>query len=131
MSRRRAGPHPVDVHVGKQLQAQRTLCGMSQTELAGKIDVTFQQLQKYERGTNRLSASRLWQASRALGVPISYFFEGLDGEAESADSILQTRAGLELVRDYEGCPTELRRAARRLTEAVVREVKARPRKKAG
>ena len=129
MARRRAGPHPVDVHVGKQLQAQRTLCGMSQTELADKIGVTFQQLQKYERGTNRLSASRLWQFSKALGVPISHFFEGLDGKAESADTILQTRAGLELVRDYEGCSKEFRRAVNYLTRALVNDVKVPARKK--
>ena len=95
--------HPVDVHVGKQLRTQRALFGLSQSELAKQLGITFQQLQKYESGANRTSASRLWQASKILGVPVSYFFEGLDGKADPAADILSTRAGLELVRDFEEC----------------------------
>ena len=130
MARRRAGPHPVDVHVGNQLQAQRTLCGMSQATIAKKLGVTFQQLQKYERGTNRISAGRLWQLSKLLGVSVDYFFEGLDGTTQNDDGILLTRAGLELVRDYEGCPAALRRATNQLTKTLVNELKTPPRKKA-
>lgn len=72
--------HPVDIHVGKRLQQIRKLRGLSQQDLGQKITtpVTFQQLQKYERGQNRLSASKLWEFGEVLEVPPSYFFEGLD-----------------------------------------------------
>jgi len=65
----------VDVHVGQRLRAKRTLLGMSQEKLAEIIGLTFQQVQKYERGTNRISASRLFDISHALSVPVSYFFD--------------------------------------------------------
>lgn len=72
--------HPVDIHVGKRLQQIRKLRGLSQQDLGQKITtpVTFQQLQKYERGQNRLSASKLWEFGEVLEVPPAYFFEGLD-----------------------------------------------------
>lgn len=68
-------PNPVDVHVGSRLRQRRSLAGISQTGLAEALDLTFQQVQKYERGANRISASRLYQLSQILDVPISYFFE--------------------------------------------------------
>jgi transcriptional regulator with XRE-family HTH domain len=68
--------HPVDVHVGKQLRVQRIIMGLSQEALAKEVGITFQQVQKYERGINRMSASRLYDFSRVLGVAVSYFFEG-------------------------------------------------------
>jgi transcriptional regulator with XRE-family HTH domain len=71
---------PVDVHVGLQLQQQRRRAGFSQQQLAAGLGVSFQQVQKYENGANRISASRLYQLSRLLGVPISYFFAGLMAE---------------------------------------------------
>ena len=111
--------HPVDVHVGGQLRSQRVLFGMSQSELAEQLDITFQQLQKYESGSNRMSASRIWQASRVLGVQVSFFFDGLGEEADPATSILNTRAGLELVRDYESCPQNVRDFASRLAKAAM------------
>ncbi len=101
-------PHPVDVHVGKHLRTQRALFGLNQTDLAEKLGVTFQQLQKYESGANRMSASRLWEASKVLGVPVSYFFKGLGEKTDPAADILGTRAGLELVRDFEGCSEKVR-----------------------
>lgn len=67
-------PHPVDVYVGSRLRLRRILLGMSQQKLSDALGVTFQQLQKYENGSNRISASRLYQLSRLLGVPISFFF---------------------------------------------------------
>lgn len=72
--------HPVDVHAGNRLQQIRKLRGLSRQELGQRIEhsVTFQQLQKYENGQNRLSASRLWELSKVLEVPPSYFFEGLE-----------------------------------------------------
>lgn len=68
-------PDNVDVHVGQRLRIRRSLMGMSQEKLAESIGLTFQQIQKYERGTNRVSAGRLYQFSKILGVPIAYFYE--------------------------------------------------------
>lgn len=69
-------PHPVDIHVGRRLRLKRTILGMSQESVGKQIGVTFQQIQKYERGINRMGASRLFDFAKALGVPVSYFFEG-------------------------------------------------------
>ncbi len=68
-------PSPVDVHVGEQVRQRRKLLGMTQTDLGDALGLTFQQVQKYERGANRISASRLCDLSRVLDVPIDYFFE--------------------------------------------------------
>ena len=70
-------PSPVDVHVGARLRVRRTLLGMSQTTLGDAIGLTFQQVQKYERGSNRISASRLFALTRVLDVPIQYFFDDM------------------------------------------------------
>jgi transcriptional regulator with XRE-family HTH domain len=72
-------PHPVDVHVGKKVRQRRTLLGMSQEKLGAAVGLTFQQIQKYERGTNRIGSSRLYELSQVLDVPVSYFFEDLEG----------------------------------------------------
>lgn len=69
------GPNPVDIHVGTRLRMRRSLLGISQEKLAETVGLTFQQIQKYERGTNRVSASRLYQFSKILEIPVSYFFE--------------------------------------------------------
>lgn len=69
--------HPVDVHVGGRVRYRRWMLGMSQQALAAELGVTFQQVQKYEIGSNRISASRLWTIARLLGVPVEFFFEGL------------------------------------------------------
>ncbi len=70
-------PNPIDVHVGSRVRLRRTLLGMSQEKLGEAIGLTFQQVQKYERGANfRVGASRLYDLSRVLDVPVSYFFEG-------------------------------------------------------
>jgi transcriptional regulator with XRE-family HTH domain len=74
------GPDPVDVHVGSRLRLRRTLLGLSQEQLAAAVGVTFQQIQKYERGSNRVSASRLYDIARVMGVPIQYFFEDIDDQ---------------------------------------------------
>ena len=67
----------VDVHVGKRVRLRRTLMGMSQEQLGASLNITFQQVQKYERGTNRISASRLYELGRILDVQVSYFYEGM------------------------------------------------------
>jgi transcriptional regulator with XRE-family HTH domain len=72
------GPHPVDVHVGNRVRLQRNILRKSQEDVADMIGLTFQQVQKYEKGSNRISASRLVELSRALECPVSWFFDGLD-----------------------------------------------------
>lgn len=81
-------PHPVDVYVGRRLRLKRTILGMSQESVGKQIGVTFQQIQKYERGINRMGASRLFDFAKALGVNISYFFEGYGDYAIEDGSVL-------------------------------------------
>ena len=70
-------PHAIDAYVGERLRLRRTLLGMSQEALGDELNLSFQQVQKYERGTNRISASRLYELGRILDVPVSYFYEGM------------------------------------------------------
>ena len=110
-------PRPVDVHVGSRVRLRRTMLGMSQEKLGAAINLTFQQVQKYERGTNRIGASRLYELSRVLDVPVSFFFDDMpsevagersnrptgmaeaQGAAYEADTLAK-RETLELVRAY-------------------------------
>jgi transcriptional regulator with XRE-family HTH domain len=73
-------PNPIDVHVGSRVRLRRTLLGLSQEKLGEAIGLTFQQVQKYERGTNRIGASRLWELSTVLGVPVQFFFGEIANE---------------------------------------------------
>ena len=75
--------HPVDVHVGGRVRLRRVFLGYSQEKLANALGLTFQQIQKYERGANRISASKLYELSRILNVPVTYFFEGVEAEGEA------------------------------------------------
>lgn len=75
--------HPVDEFVGQRLRHRRWLVGMTQQQLGEAVGIKFQQIQKYESGVNRVSASRLWDISRALSVPVSFFFEGLQDTAKA------------------------------------------------
>ncbi len=77
----RKGPNPIDIHVGARVRLRRHLLGMNQTKLAGAVGVIYQQIQKYEKGTDRIFASRLFNLSRALDVPVSFFFEDLSPAA--------------------------------------------------
>ena len=115
-----ARPSPIDVHVGSRIRLRRTLLGMSQERLGEALGLTFQQVQKYERGVNRVGASRLFDLSRVLDVPISFFFDDMPdslsdaygaqpgrrpaGFAEThdsfADDAINRRETLELVRAY-------------------------------
>jgi transcriptional regulator with XRE-family HTH domain len=105
--------HPVDIHVGKRIRHRRGLVPMTQTQLAEQVGIKFQQVQKYETGTNRVSASRLWEIARAMDVPVSYFFDGLQGGVDGAGSlsadVLAEREALELVRSYYAIPENQRR----------------------
>ncbi|HLI19967.1 MAG TPA: helix-turn-helix transcriptional regulator [Stellaceae bacterium] len=104
---REHGPDPVDVHVGRRLRQARFLAGMSQEELGAGIGVSFQAVQKYEHGENRLSASRLYKAARLLDRPVSFFFEELGGETAAAGSSKGfTREEIELVRHFRLIPSE-------------------------
>ena len=85
--------HPVDIYVGARFRSLRTMRSLSQTEIAEKLGVSFQQVQKYEKGTNRISASKLYKISQILNVQPNYFFEGLrDGEAEADESPMSPKA---------------------------------------
>ncbi len=117
--------HPVDIHVGKRIRHRRWMIGMTQQQLADKVGIKFQQIQKYETGMNRVSASRLWDIAETLGVEISFFFEGLsEGSAPTpaqAD-IMADKEALDLVRSYYLIPEAQRRRlfdlARVLSEAA-------------
>ena len=112
-------PRAVDIHVGARLRLRRTLLGISQEKLGEAVGLTFQQIQKYERGANRVGASRLYEFSRVLDIPVSYFFEEMNektvasrgrriapnslsdqDQAELASNPLARRETLELVRAY-------------------------------
>ncbi|MGG7567232.1 helix-turn-helix domain-containing protein [Rhodovulum sp. DZ06] len=122
--------HPVDVHVGKRIRQRRWMVGMTQQQLGEKVGIKFQQIQKYETGMNRVSASRLWDIAAALDVPVNFFFEGIAGEesdlgaayetAETAPrgDLLADKEALELVRSYYSIPEEQRRRIFELARAM-------------
>jgi transcriptional regulator with XRE-family HTH domain len=131
-------PNPIDVHVGNRIRLRRTLLGMSQTVLAEAIGLTFQQVQKYERGTNRVSSSRLVDMANALDVDISYFFQEMPPDVEKQTPAMlmnvkklptldqgkdpmARRETLELVRAYYRIPDPaVRRRLAELTKAVAK-----------
>jgi len=119
-------PHPVDIHVGQRLRLRRTLLGMSQEKLAEAVGLTFQQVQKYERGVNRMGSSRLFEFSRVLDVPISYFFEEMTPETARARSNME-EVPEDLVEEPEMDPMtkretlELVRAYYKITDPKVRK----------
>lgn len=118
--------HPVDLYVGARLRIRRKMMGLSQTQVADALGITFQQIQKYERGANRISASKLYDAAKLLQAPVSYFFEGLDetdggiddGFAQRMTEFVSTPEGLELASLFP------RLADRRLRRRVVDLVRA-------
>ena len=108
--------HPVDIHVGKRVRHRRWLIGMTQQQLAEKVGIKFQQIQKYETGANRISASRLWDIADAMDVPVSFFFEGLDEAEKSAAAetpvptdLMGDKEALDLIRSYYSIPENQRR----------------------
>jgi len=108
---REHGPDPVDVHVGRRLRQARLLAGMSQEELGTGIGVSFQAVQKYEQGENRLSASRLFRAAQLLERPVSFFFDEIPGDAPStSQQSAFSRSEIDLVRHF-----------RQITSGEVRE----------
>ncbi len=109
--------HIVDVHVGKRIRQRRWLTGMTQQKLAELVGIKFQQIQKYETGANRVSASRLWDIADALDVQVSFFFEGLkedaqalaEGEAGVPLDLMGDKEAMDLVRSYYAIPENQRR----------------------
>jgi len=124
---RRTGPHPVDIHVGSRVRMRRTLLGMSQEKLGDALGLTFQQVQKYERGANRVGASRLFEISRVLDVPVSFFFEDMPAETASLSAAAGGPAGGEDIEEFERDPLakretlELVRAYYRISDPRVRK----------
>ena len=115
---------PVDIHVGSKLRLRRNLLGLSQTDLGKMLGITFQQIQKYERGSNRIAASRLFKLSEVLVVPVSYFFDGLSpakaplATVVNADLLAGRETG-KLVRAYYQIPdTGVRRQIMELMNAL-------------
>ena len=117
----------VDEHVGSRIRALRKQLGMSQQHLAGELGLTFQQIQKYERGSNRVSASKLYETANALRVPVSYFFEGLEDPPTQKDmgeravhAFLRTEEGAELARTFPRiAPGRLRQRVLELVRGIV------------
>ncbi len=131
-------PNPIDVHVGNRVRMRRTLLGMSQEKLGEELGLTFQQVQKYERGMNRIGASRLWDISQVLNTPIEFFYEGINDDIEQlsprhinrSDNIegleetivsldgdpMNRRETLELVRAYYRIPD--RNMAKKIFELI-------------
>ena len=89
------GPNPVDIFVGSKVRFRRTLLNMSQEKLATAMGLTFQQVQKYERGLNRISASRLWEIANILKTPISFFFDGAAGDGKKAMRVAEKHNEIE------------------------------------
>ena len=122
--------NPVDIHVGKRIRMRRMTLDMSQSALAEPSGITFQQIQKYEKGTNRVGASRLQQFAKLLGVPVSFFFEGLASpetkrkknvSVDLAEQLLATRLGMDLTKAFLSInQTSLRRAVVALVEEIAR-----------
>jgi len=105
-------PHPVDVHVGKRIRHRRWLVGMTQQQLAESVGIKFQQIQKYETGANRVSASRLWDIASSMDVDVSFFFEGIAAEGHKGagpSDFLGDKEALDLVRSYYAMPENQRR----------------------
>ncbi len=120
-------PRPVDVHVGKRLRLRRSTLGMSQDDLGKQVGITFQQIQKYERGTNRVSASRIWEFARILNVPEDYFFEGLEGSKTSGDSddqLLDSKESQQLIKAYYNVlKPQVRQKIRNLIQSIAESEK--------
>ena len=114
--------HPVDIHVGKCVRHRRWMLGVTQQQLGDKVGIKFQQIQKYETGMNRVSASQLWDIAEALDVPVSFFFNEFAKDGEDADTmvsdvssartqgdLLSDKEALDLVRSYYAIPESQRR----------------------
>lgn len=115
--------NPVDVHVGNRLKLRRTMIGMSQDKLGQTVGLTFQQIQKYEKGANRIGASRLYQFATILDVPPAWFFEGLEGqpvEGRNGDVLAAATSDVAPMAAFSREDIELLRAFQAVTNPVLR-----------
>lgn len=110
--------HPVDVHVGQRIRQRRWALGITQQELAEAVGIKFQQIQKYETGVNRVSASRLWDIGRTLSVSVSYFFEGIEGAPVETENRIHDREAIALLRSIDAIPDPQRRKLVDLARAL-------------
>ena len=117
--------NPVDLHIGQRVRHRRWLLGMTQQQLAQSVGIRFQQIQKYESGANRVSASRLWDLAQALDIPVSFFFEGLanagklEANGENVEAgVLQNKETMDLIRAYYGLDEGPRRRLLDLAKAL-------------
>jgi len=118
----------IDLHVGKRLRRRRRLLGMTQQSLADEVGIRFQQIQKYECGANRVSASRLFELSEALSVPVQYFYEGLGSDETAknapeflAPDVLSKKETMDLVRAYYSISEEPRRHVLDLVKSLEKQ----------
>ena len=93
-------PNPIDIHVGSRIRLRRTMLGMSQEKLGDSLGITFQQIQKYEKGTNRVGASRLQNISAILNVPVAFFFEDAPGDPSTGQPGLSEASNSNYVVDF-------------------------------
>ena len=114
-------PNPIDVHVGSRIRLRRNMISMSQEKLGEALGITFQQIQKYEKGTNRVGASRLQQISQVLGVPVAFFFEDAPGDAPAGAEMAESNSSayvVDFLSSAEGL--QLNRSFARISDAKVR-----------
>ncbi|MBI1214023.1 MAG: helix-turn-helix domain-containing protein [Alphaproteobacteria bacterium] len=116
----------IDLHIGQRVRHRRWLLGMTQQDLAQAIGVRFQQIQKYESGANRISASRLWDLARALDVPVAFFYTGLGETASEAgrggeDGAMHQKETMDLIRAYYAMPERQRRSLFDLAQAASKQ----------
>ncbi len=115
--------HPVDQYVGRRLRARRTVLGFSQEEIGNRTGITFQQIQKYEKGLNRIAISRLYEFSRILQVPIEWFLEGFEEQKEVGNDLhikeMDNRETITFIKIYSTLPPIVRKRVLHLFRAVV------------
>ncbi len=115
--------HPVDKYVGRRLRARRAILGFSQEEIGNRTGITFQQIQKYEKGFNRIAISRLYEFSRILQVPIEWFVEGFEEQKEVGNDLhiteFDNRETIIFIKVYSALPPIIRKRALQLFRAVV------------
>jgi transcriptional regulator with XRE-family HTH domain len=124
--------HDIDLHLGKRLRRRRRLLGLTQIQLADAVGVRFQQIQKYECGDNRMSASRLWKLAEALEVPVGYFYDGLAmdetrdtlGERAEGGEVLARKETMDLIRAYYQLGERPRRRLLDLAKSLNTEIEA-------
>ncbi len=120
-----AGPDPIDIHVGARVRLRRVLLGLSQVQVSQAVGLAYQQVQKYEKGTNRISASLLHRIAQALDVPVSFFFDDMpDGQrlpVALPDDTMSRAETVDLVRHYYLVPAAVRQQVSSLVKAMARE----------